>query len=381
MMKLMRSKRGLDAFTLVLTILAICVLLIILVGLTVKYNKLANTIGGAGSSASSILSAYDKADSALLYLDNAVGISMQDSIYELAHNGFYYGAGSCGVSSGRALWSDGTAQPVEGAGMCEAVTGSCTPGSYNSFKNYFADKLKQQLIAYNSDSDVRLPEDGYELLLVRPGDAAAMGELCAEEGEGCFGGRTEGQLQLVGIAAQPLVVNSTRIRYEVMPSFRENSDVDLIGDFGKITGRAGQLVGKDESSMGKMVASYAGETGLEWNVDSYNRACGQACNTGEKCTYCCEEEVVEVSCATEEKPDCKKMETVCVRTCEGNLNHYYCDITADIGVKIPDGRYDKGGAGGYKSFVTNAGGVPEVKEYNYMFSLNWVEMQESKQCI
>ena len=39
-MKLIRSRKGVDAFTLVLTIIAIMALMLMLVGVTAKYNQL-----------------------------------------------------------------------------------------------------------------------------------------------------------------------------------------------------------------------------------------------------------------------------------------------------------------------------------------------------
>ncbi len=371
MKKLIRNKKGVDSFTFLLTIFAILVLGFILVGLTMKYNKLNNTIGDAGSSASSILSTYASADKSLLFLDNAVGMSIDGAVYDLAYNGFYpVGGGECGSSGSYSLWSNGSVEPTE----CEAVNRECVPGNYNEFNNYFNRKLTKQLKAYNESSDPDLPNDGYEITLGTP-------DACS--GEGCFGGTGTGPLQLVGTSENLVVVRSSRVNYNVTPSFRVNSDVDLIGDFGKVTSNAGALVGQDEGTMRNSVKAYSKGTGLKWNVESYSSGCGNGCNTGESCEICHEEcEEVKVPCEGEGETGCT--ETSCTTICvPGVYIQYYCETNAGIGVKVPDAKYDKDekGGDGYKSFVTSESGSPEVKEYNYRFGLNRVELNGGPVCI
>ncbi len=205
MKKLIKNKKGVDAFTFILTIIAVSVLIMILLGLTVKYNNLKNTIGGAGSSASMMLSTYDEADSALLYLDNAVGMSMKSSIYDLAYNGFYYGGSQCGSSNGRVLWSKGSAVTPQGS-CTAAVVDKCVPGDYTApFNKYFMEKLNPHIAAYNKESDVKLPENNYELVLGKPGELFCSGGGCD--------GRTEGKFQLVGKAEKPVSIGSSRVNY------------------------------------------------------------------------------------------------------------------------------------------------------------------------
>lgn len=371
MKKLIRNKKGVDAFTFLLTIFAILVLGVILIGLTMKYNKLNNTIGEAGSSALSILSTYASADRALLYLDNAVGMSMDSAVYDLAYNGFYpAGGGECGSYGAYSLWSkyeikepSCTPEPVEG----------CIPSSYNgAFEGYFIGKLAKQLKAYNESSYPDLPNDGYDISLGSP-------EACS--GEGCFKGTGTGPLQLVGTNEMLVAVRSSTVNYNVTPSFRVNSDVDLTGDFGKVTSKSGALVGQDEGSIGSSARSYTKETGLKWNVDGYDPGCGLECNTRQSCPYCkteCKE--VEVACKKKGESGCT--ETVCEEVCyPGVYIQRYCNTIADIGVKIPDEKYDKKKGDGYRAFVTSESGSPEVKEYNYRFGLNWVELEGEPECV
>ncbi len=351
MRKLIGNKKGFDAFTFILTIMAVSVLILILVGLTIKYNNLANTFGGAGSSASKILSAYDRVDGALLYLDNAVGLSIQAAVYDLACNGFYQGKSGCEPSGDYVLWSSGRAVPSSG-GSCVAVIDKSIPADYSAFNSYFMDKLDSHIAMYNAYSDVKLLEDNYELSLGRPGELFCSGEACE--------GRNAGQLQLVGVAKAPLVVSDSRLRYEVMPSFRENGDVNLIGDFEKLTSGADALIGRVTKD--GQIDSYQG-SGLEWNVEKYDKA-SRNCDTGKSCEIC--EEKCETGSDGEES---------CCQVCySGELLHDYYDVTANVGVRIIDKNYEKGGSGGYKAFVTDESGSPTVKEYKYRFGLNWVEM-------
>ncbi len=362
MKKLIGNRKGADAFTFILTIIAVSVLILILVGLTMKYNSLANTIGGAGSSASLILSTYDTADGALLYLDNAASLSMQGAIYDFACNGFKLESG-CGAPDNYVMWSRGSAVPAAG-GYCTASVDKKLPGDYSAFEGYFTGRLDQQIAAYNKGSGVKLPEDNYELRLGRPGEL--KGELCAAGGEGCFDGKNPGELQLVGVAQKPVVVEDGRVRYEVLPSFRENSDVDLTGDFGKVKAKADALIGniRNEGPIG----SYEG---LGWNVEKYSKACGRACNTGASCKVCHD----ECETGSDGKRTCRQ---VCY---PGEWIHYYCDVTAGMGARIIDENYKKSGSEGYKAFVTSEGGRPEAKEYKYRFGLNWVEMQGAPVCV
>ncbi len=369
MKKLIGNKRGVDAFTLILTIIAVSVLILILVGLTIKYNNLKNTIGGAGSSASAILSTYDKADSALLYLDNAVDMSMKSSIYNLAYNGFYYGGSQCGSSNGRVLWSKGSA--VTPQGTCTApVVDKCVPIGYTApFNKYFAEKLNPHLSAYNKESGVKLPENNYELSLGKPGELFCSGGGCE--------GRTEGRFQIVGKAEEPISINSEKVSYTILPSFRENSDVDLIGNFNEVTAKADKLLEiinpliskiQDKPVLSKqeierILNGYSRDgVELDWSLESYDTSKTGSCDTKSFCSVCCG------SCE----------DGGCCSSAPGTTYQVYRNYYLDIGVKISDDDYSVGGKKGYKGFA-ESGNVP--KEYKYRFSLQWVSLTPQTYCV
>ncbi len=368
MKKLIGSRKGVDAFTFVLTIIAISALTLILVGLTMKYSKLTNTIGGAGSSASVILSTYDKADSALLYLDNSVGMSMKSAIYGLAYNGFYYGGSRCGSSNGRVLWSRGSA--VTDKGSCNVVVDKCVPKVYASpFEKYFTEKLNPYLSAYNKESEVNLPQNDYELSLGRPGELFCSGGGCE--------GRNDGKFQLVGKADKPVRISNGRLNYSVLPSFRENSDVDLIGDFNEVTARADgflelidSLILKiqsspilSESEIEGILNGYSrAGVGLEWSLEGYDTSKTGSCDTKSPCSVCCR------SCE----------DGGCCSSAPGTTYRVYRNYYLDIGVRMSDEDYATSGKKGYKGFVEN-GGVP--KEYKYRFALHWVSLTPQTYCV
>lgn len=398
MKKLIRNKKGVDSFTFLLTIFAILVLGFILVGLTMKYNKLNNTIGEAGSSASSILSAYASADRALLYLDNAVGMSMQSSIYDLAYNGFYLGGApsKCGLNNNYQRWSEGLPDVDSseiGLRMCNPLIEKCIPASYDAnFKSAFLGRLNGQVSAYNNGSEVNLSGDGYELQLGK------TEVLCPDKSMGC-GGRNEGPFQLVGKTDKPMNMSSRRVNYTIMPSFRENADVDLAGHFERVTGKAFGLIAAleanpsmSEADITKILADYnKAENDLEWKKENYATDCAPLCDTGESCQVC-------ITCCSEDEGEGgtggeggdgtgggddgggeSKCSTVCV---PGKTAQMYCDYNLALGVKIVADAYKlKGDKKGYVGFVAENGGTPEVKKYEYRFSFNWVELQPSTTCI
>ncbi len=356
MKKLIKNKRGVDAFTLILTVIAVSVLIIILIGLTMKYNNLKNTIGGAGSSASKILSTYDKADSALLFLDNAASISMQDAFYKTAFNGFYSQEkpSICGSHGDYAKWSNGCYEPIQ----CTAKVKTCIPKNYGAFYDYFGENLDSQIAEYNKSSDVNLTLDNYDLFLNAVNDP-------------------NHPVELLGLAEKPLIINESAVYYEVTPSFREAGEVNLIDDFKRIAENTNEVVDfirelvknvnnwpiPSEDEIKDFIDEYNKKnTGLEWSVDSYESHTGGLCETGDTCKTCC-------PCGDKCCPAI------------GIIYQTYLSYNMDLGIKIVDNDYKtKGEKTGYKAYVSDSG-KPEVKDYDYRLSLNWISMTPMLSCV
>ena len=419
MKKLIGNKRGVDLFTLIVTIIGISTLMLILIGLTMKYNLLFDTFKPVGSRAAFILEAYDDADGVLLYLDNAAKLSMQKAAYDLARNGFYSsasGSSDCGSTKDYVLWKKDDVKKVQNEQRCEPEILSCIPQDYYSFESYFNNELNSRITSYNGVSEFKLVQSNYELQLLQP--AVTQDPSCSVAGQGCetspccpgqglecrgtpgqeycVATKPGNQLQLVGIAQQPLVIDRENLHYEVMPSFRENIDVDLIGDFGKITSKAEALIGKEEEELKATLTAYNDmNEGLRWilPVGGYKRDCsmGNKCYI-EECTIDVEEEQCSpaptptsiaiptptpTSTATAVPTPTDECEMVTVQE-PGKLVQRYCSVTANILVKVVDDKYKlPGDSEGYKKFVTIDGsGNPVVNEYAYRFALSWVEMGE-----
>ena len=370
MKKLANNKKGFDAFTFILTIISISVLVMILIGLTVKYNKLSTTLGGAGSQAAFVLQIYDNADSTLLYLDNSVQLSMRQAVFDLGDRGFDSSPSSC-ISFGYLLWSEGDHEVIEGKDECKAtLASSCTiPTNLNGdFEFLFSSKLNSYISSYNDESEVKLIESNYDdLRLSSP----------------------SGNLEVIGIAGNPFVIEKPNLKYEIKPSFRESIDIDLIGDFNKITEKATALIEKKEDALKSKLTSYNNENeGLRWvlPVDGYDRDCRSSNECFVKdCIFNKKEcEMIDNVCPVDAAgakidPDCPdRIEDCHTVSVPGKFVHKYCSVTADIIVKIIDDKYRlEGEAEGYKKFLTIDGDNPVTEEYAYRFALNWFEMEDA----
>jgi len=428
-MKIIKNKKASIApFPFLVGVMGILILLAILAITMTDYANLKKwERGPLGGKALGLFEAYQEADNALLYLDNAAKLSLQKATYDLSYNGFYPpGSSSCGLSGGHVWWSKGSAEKVSGKRECKAVFDySCIPskGDYNYFSGYFTTELDSHISSFNKHSNELklIPNNYYQKLeLIQYGN----------------------WLQVVGKAEEPIVINKPTIQYKFSPSFRENIDVDLIGNFKEITEKIKSLTEGvselDEAKISDAIEAYNKEANkkLNWTVAFESDCSGNECYIDE-CTF---EKETACEVKGKERPSRDEVLTspdwACVRTtdgvedmywcerfspsgcgggdpnycfsckfcsfgcsggtcnpapapdpdCEtetvsvpGEFVHKYCEVTAKIDVKIVDDKYKlEGQDEGYKKFVIMENDKPVVNDYAYRFALNWVEIKDTE---
>jgi len=165
-------------------------------------------------------------------------------------------------------------------------------------------------------------------------------------------------LQIVGMATDPLIIEAKNLEYSPKPSFRESIDVDLFGDFRKIKTKAEALIGNEESELSAMLDDYNSlDENLVWNLDSFDLD-GPDCRSQECFIEECDAtitiiEIIEIECPTE--PDE-----------EDDDSDPLPPPGADSG-EVPaegDGTSDGTGSGGGSSGGSGGGGG-NVAAYNY----------------
>lgn len=344
-MKLARSKKG-DAFTIILTILAISILMLILVGVLAKRSALSSD--PVGADAIYIFQQYDKADTALTYLDNSARLSAYQAASDFAANGF--DVSGCGVfknlqGSDYNGWSMGSAA----AGVCTAQIDSCIPGSFEAGKlnERVLQELNSYIDSYNEGRTTGIIPKGHDITL----------------------SEVDGSTEILGILKRPLRIESQDIVYDVEPSFRESIGINLISDFNKVAAKAPSLIGADDASIESQ--------GLKWDIDVQSQ-CSKSCSLGRQCDTACESAKLDPDC-----DDLVHMEdfgTGCPRTkscSSGALQRQYCDVTAFVTVRIIDDAHKLPGERiGLKKIID----ANEVKDFEYRFALNWVEVGD-EECV
>ena len=384
-MKLFNGKKGLDGFSLVLTMIAIIVLTLILMGVILKYNSVSVAIGGkAGTNAFNVFSSYDKGDTGLLYLDNAAKLSLREAAYELGKNGFYGNSKTCGDKDGLGLWRVGSSFDSEC--RTDFSDKACMPENADALEDYFSEILTRHIIAFNEKMTRSLLEENNIIAEAEESELSSDYEYRFSK----VGERT----QVLGLAKNPYVVIGDRVKYSVKPSFKESIDVNVYGDLEEIKSKVKEeLVHKissknvDKDYLSELVSEIDDER-LSWAVESIRKFPLGSCNAR---THCWVSKKIKVTDCTIQVQDCVETDIVdgdgnaflkCDNQCgfsdkiiqeRGDLKADRFDAVATISVKIQDDDYENG----VKTFAY----AEENKEYDYRFGLNWVEIGDFTCCI
>jgi len=294
-----------------------------------------------GGKALSVFSAYQDAEEALLYIDQAARLAGNKAAYDLGQNGFYFSTSSCGVYEDYKGWSKGGVQKNPGADVCEATLTDCVPPNVNSFETYFTQSLHSII------NDYTLPGVNTEISY----------DIDVSHGPG---------LRIVGTSANRVGVQKGRITYATNAGFNEVLDINLSDDHNYILDNLAGLhsVSKTEFDNEITALSELNE-GYLWKGE-YIKTCSSSyvCDVGNTCSEDVEEQV---------DPDCDPL----IETCEikkisktGRKLQEYCSATAQITVNLVDSRYPQM----IKKVVLEEG----VRDFEYKFALNWFEMGEIK---
>ena len=363
-MKMLKSKKGMDLFIFLVGVFGIIMLIVILFALFTSYDDLKRADPEPlGYKATEILSTYQEADKALLYIDESAQQAIEKALHRFGQNGLQPTTGSeCGSASVYQKWSKGAVEPTTTGGMsqCQVTNTECTPKDFEkNYLQYFSEELNKKISDYKGG----LPQtDDYQLTLQSKNDAT----------------------EIKGTAKSPITIKKahdktavkTELNYKIKPSFRERIDIDAASDFLYTTSNGAAINKKDENTIKQEIENLNSENPkLEWALNGLQTECQNTCNTGESCTTNCHFEKDEPKCNdddfAEEGEFCPRHEV-----CEtGTVEEVYCSHTAYLQVKIKDDRYKlPGEAEGYRK--TPYGNL------EYWFALNWMDESPVKsECV
>ena len=369
---MMKSKKAaIEPFPLLVGVMGAVILLTIVSILLADYAYLKKVNPEPlGGKAVEVLEAYQEGDEALLFLDSAVKSSMKQAIHYAGEHGFKV----VSPDFRYVYWT-------KGKGYWEEEKMSCWPEETlvnyipnedslrTAFDYYFKNfGLNRHVNSFNGLGGIQLiSPDKYQLELSRMHSPA----------HNPAGGVPPERLKLVGIAAEPLVVDRGKFEYNVTPSFTQTINVDLFSDFYKATSRALIIANTDtEELMEKYNDKGAVErllpAGLEghllWSVDDHgpDPSVGSVCYT-EPCTY-----NVKRNCREECRVDIFGIDLGCREVCDcvelngGTRYYYWTTDTSNISANITTPEVY------FWDYSLLPNDPPEKEEYSYKFALNWM---------
>ncbi len=351
MLKLQKSKKGLDYYTFILAIVGILMLSFVAFGMMEKYYRLSKGLS-IGSSQFRLLKTYSDAEKTLLFVDSAAKLALEKAAYAYGKSGFSASVSPCGYESSFNYW---VTDVIESSSNCVPKTMSCYPDetAMKSTLLAFFDPVFAGFISnFNSESEVKIPFN-YEPFTV---------ELVV--------GRTE----VVGTSKEAIVITRPDIKYEVKPSFRESIPVDVVANGGEIVANSQQLVKLNKGDTEKKIDEFNKAKKFEWKLVDYSKpssSCtydtGTTCSydCGDDCTTSCAEWCPEPDPVTGE-PVCCKEETTCV--------DIFCDGTIKTTVSYDEFSSLVSATENIKLLTYNsAEKKPEFKSLEHDFGLSWVE--------
>lgn len=357
------NKKGLNYYSPLIAIMGILILGAILSNLFVKQNRLASEFD-LGREQFRVLLAHSSAEKALLFVDNAARLSLEQAAYNYGKNGLYSAGSPCGSSGAFNYWTKDVILPKEN---CVPRTIPCYPDKNNPDPNireaallsFFRQTLSSFVNSFNDKSGLKVEDSSvsipfsYEEFTLSP-----------------VAGRTE----IIGKSKEPITITAAKTNklvYEIKPSFRQSILVDVIANGDGVVSNSMQLAKISESATKEKLKGFSDPGKLKWNLDSYTKA-PRACtyDTGITCKYVCDQicstsEVCSPGEGENAAPSCHK-ETTCVPVyCDGTYKRTtsYDEFSSLVSSAEKDNVL-------VNSPATNK---PEFKNLEYDFGLSWIE--------
>ena len=374
-MKLSENKKGLDAFSLVLTILAIAALTFILIGTVLKHSEIRAELGAAGNDALFLLGVYDEADDALLYIDSAAKLALQKATYELGQNCF---GSDCKWTSGDI--HEGECKPEFNTRMPEGV-------AEDSYRDAFIASMGPYIKTLeNIEEDKTLHKKTYKIYENFNDRYAYNFNPTPDE----TGTEVIATTTIPYVIERDLEASSSKVTYSVKPSFRERIDISIFEDFREIKRVASELAGYIDGALldaeGERTGSVnteefkdeverynSDDSNLRWSVGIIDYICSD-CSKNKGCA--------EPKCQNDQQlmSPHTSIDLVCTECVlrPGVKKQEYCSFTAYISVKIVDNRFEVDDTFNLRQFYSASD--EEFKHYEYKFNLNWYEMKGGEKC-
>ena len=400
---MMKSKKAaIEPFPLLVGVMGAVILLTIVSILLADYAYLKRVNPEPlGGKAVEVLDAYQEADEALLFLDGAVRPSMEKGIHHTGEHGFKkvvppnfrYGYWTRGVGG----WDEEKWQCMPVGLRNYFPTRSSLESAFDS---YFKTELNRHVNSFNGLGGIKLISP-YRYLLelsrIGPLRQNILGKECEGfscglgEGFECKGAGNSQQtcirsipperLKLVGTAREPLVVEAEKFDYNATPSFTQTINVDLLGDFERVTGNAAKIFGVDlEELMGYTRSDMEnllgiGQQGhLLWSIDGWYHNHGGHCYS-EPCTYRrCTKTCTRTTTTTDaDGKTVKETEAYCCscKTFPGSIVYGWDTTTAQISANITTQEV---------YFWDYKPSQLEKEKYSYKFALNWMSGNHVHPC-
>ena len=265
---MMRSKKGLDYYTLIISLVGILLLSFVIFNLFNKQLKLSSGLP-IGTEQFRIIKTYSAAETALSFVDDSARLALEQAAYSSGKAGFY-GEDSvdangearrnpCGKNKDYSYWTKDVLDS-----RCAPMAVNCYPDEdimKSTITTFFTPALGSFVSAFNAQNQIRIPFN-YEPFTVTKGSTDIT--------------------EVVGISKEPLIISVPNIKYEVKPSFRESIPVDIITSGKEVVEGARQLARDDQGEIGRMLGDFSNAGKLEWKIDDYKNpknSCGYSPGT------------------------------------------------------------------------------------------------------
>ena len=339
---MLKNKKGLDYYTLVISLIGILILSYAVFVLINKQIKLSSGFA-IGTDQFKLLKTYSTAEKALLFVDDSARLALEEAAFDSAKKGLYVVPSPlCGNNGNINYWTIDTISPTT---QCIPQPVTCYPDqtiTTSTVSTLFSPVLNKFVTAFNAKNAIKIPfnYDSFKVSQIATGT------------------------EVVGKSNEPVKIEIPNIKYEVKPSFRESIPVDMVAEGQELVADAQQLNRQSKSALDSKIAALNSAGKYKWKLD-YSRA-GSSCtyDTGETCQYVCGEECSD-SC--DEMGDC-------TTTC----SPVYCDGTIKRTVSYDEVKSELSANEGSKLLIYDAPAAkPQFGSLDYDFGLSWMETKGS----
>ena len=334
---MLKSKKGLDYYTLIVALVGILILSFVLFSLFTKQLKLTSGIP-IGTDQFRLLKTYSTAEKVLAYVDNSARLALEQAAFDSAKKGLYVSPATCGSNGNINYWTKDTISPST---QCIPQPVACYPDqaiTTSTVSTLFSPVLSKFVAAFNAKNDIKIPFNYPPF---------AVSQITAGT-------------EVVGKSNEPVKIEIPSIKYEIKPNFRESIPVDVVGEGQELVADAQQLNRQSKSTLDSKIAALNSAGKYKWALD-YSRV-GSSCtyDTGETCSYVCGEECSD---------SCDDMGD-CTTTC----SPVYCDGTIKRTVSYDEVKSELSANEGSKLLIYDGPAAkPQFGSLDYDFGLSWME--------